>query len=662
MCGIYGCIPKNSDCNKKIAKRILPLLANMSQSRGRDASGIAIVTEHKIQVLKRPIPVSKLMDTNEWKTLVNQKNILAYIGHARMETNGSYSWHYNNQPVVAEGCVSIHNGIIVNADELWNRYPDLNRRCEVDTEIINVLTRKYLKTSNIATAIKKAFSEFEGAFSTATLFEDYNLLCLATNTGSLYTLETEDVFMFASEKYFLEKLKNKAFSAQNSAVRHLNPGAFLLYDIGSHKINFLDDDAASIDALALPVIHRNISIVEGYENEAGLETVNVQENRRLSGHTAKAIEHHYGQVSPAIDSLRRCTKCILPISFPFIEFDTNGVCNYCRNFKKQEIRGRATLEAEIEKFRRIKGKPDCVVPFSGGRDSSYGVYFLKKELGLNPLTYTYDWGMVTDLARRNIARMTGQLGIENILISADISAKRRNVKLNVEAWLKKPEMGMIPIFMAGDKHFFHYVNKVKRANNIKMDIWMGNRLENTDFKAGYCGVRPSFSKARIDALNVAQKSTMGTYYLKNYLTNPAYINSSLLDTLWSFYAYYFEPRKDYYLLFDYIPWDEQIIESTLINDFDWETATDTTSTWRIGDGTAPLYNYIYYIVAGFNENDTFRSNQIREGMLSRSEALELVRRDNTPRFESLKWYFDTIDVDMQAAIKVIHSIPKYYEY
>ena len=52
------------------------------------------------------------------------------------------------------------------------------------------------------------------------------------------------------------------------------------------------------------------------------------------------------------------------------------------------------------------------MPFSGGRDSCYGLDLIVKELGLKPITYTYDWGMVTDLGRRNISRMCAELGVE----------------------------------------------------------------------------------------------------------------------------------------------------------------------------------------------------------------------------------------------------------
>ena len=65
-----------------------------------------------------------------------------------------------------------------------------------------------------------------------------------------------------------------------------------------------------------------------------------------------------------------------------------------------------------------------------------------------PITYTYDWGMVTDLGRRNISRMCAELKVENIIIAADISKKRRNIAMNLKAWLKCPHLGMVSIFTA----------------------------------------------------------------------------------------------------------------------------------------------------------------------------------------------------------------------
>ena len=74
---------------------------------------------------------------------------------------------------------------------------------------------------------------------------------------------------------------------------------------------------------------------------------------------------------------------------------------------------------------------------------------------------------------------------------------------------------------------------------------------------------------------------------------------------------------------------------------------------RIGDGVAPFYNYIYCTVAGFTENDTFRSNQIRNGDISRAEALERAMTENIPRIDGLDWYFRRIGLDMATAMSAI---------
>lgn len=112
-------------------------------------------------------------------------------------------------------------------------------------------------------------------------------------------------------------------------------------------------------------------------------------------------------------------------------------------------------------------------------------------------------------------------------------------------------------------------------------------------------------------------------------------------------------------IFDYWRWDEKQIDDTLA-EYDWEKAPDTKTTWRIGDGTAAFYNYVYYTVAGFTEHDTFRSNQIREGDLTRAEALEMVMEENTPRYPNIKWYLDAVGVDFKQAIQVVNAIPKLY--
>jgi glucosamine--fructose-6-phosphate aminotransferase (isomerizing) len=344
---------------------------------------------------------------------------------------------------------------------------------------------------------------------------------------------------------------------------------------------------------------------------------------------------------------------------PFIQFDQEGVCNYCRNYQPIGFLGLEALQEALAPYRKQNGEPDCLVTFSGGRDSSYTLHLMKTVLKMNPVTYTYDWGMVTDLARRNQMRMCGKLGIEHILVSADIAKKRKNIRNNVLAWLKKPDLGMVPLFMAGDKQYFYYANKVSKQTGVKITILGENLLETTRFKLGFSGIPPQYGSAQTYSLPVINRMKLAWYYGRRYAANPAYLNTSILDTIGAYLSYYFIPHN-YLNVYRYVKWDEEEIVSTLIGEYNWETAPDTSTTWRIGDGTASFYNYIYYTLAGFSENDTFRSNQIREGMLAREEAIRLIEQENEPRYESIQWYCDIIGVDFYEAIQRINAASKLY--
>jgi hypothetical protein len=120
------------------------------------------------------------------------------------------------------------------------------------------------------------------------------------------------------------------------------------------------------------------------------------------------------------------------------------------------------------------------------------------------------------------------------------------------------------------------------------------------------------------------------------------------------------PHKDFIYLWHYIPWNEKRIVATITNRYGWETAPDSVSSWRIDDGTPPFYNYIYYHVQGFTEHDGLRSNQIREGHISRSEALRLVREENKPRYESLAWYFDVLGMNGDNVLTTVDQMKTKY--
>lgn len=607
MCGIFGIISSSIVDKDKLSQ-----LVKHSRQRGRDSSGLIFFDENKYKIDRADYDVDKLL-----KKVKPYKSKLV-VGHSRLITNGQG----DNQPVVRENIAVIHNGIVVNEKKIWDTL-SVKRKYQIDSETIVAIAEEHLKDQgDISELPLKILSLCEGVVACALILPAHGKLFLFSNNGSLYIGYIDETIYFASEQYGL-----KLIGCQNIVQIKEN---YKIIDIPTSNENFIiKDDNKRVENL-IPEFSYN-------QNQE------------------KLLEYR----KPLI---QRCTKCILPETMPFIKFDEEGVCNYCKNYKpRNQPKPKEELFQLIEPYRRKGNELDCIVPFSGGRDSCYGLHLIISELKMKPVTYTYDWGMVTDLGRRNISRMCSKLGVENIIVAADISLKRRNIRKNLLAWLKSPNLGMMAMLTAGDKHFFRYVEDIKKQTGINLNLWGVNPLEVTHFKTGFLGIEPDFEEKRVYSHGVMKQLR---YHSKRFLAmteSLGYFNSSLWDTLSGEYYRSFTEKKDYYHIFDYWRWDENQVNDCLLNEYDWEKAVDTPTTWRIGDGTAAFYNYVYYTVAGFTEHDTFRSNQIREGQISRAEALILVEEENKPRYQNIRWYLDTLDLDFEMVIKIVNSIPKLYK-
>lgn len=118
--------------------------------------------------------------------------------------------------------------------------------------------------------------------------------------------------------------------------------------------------------------------------------------------------------------MKICSRCILPETFPGIEFDSQGVCNHCRDFKGIEALNEHKREYE-QKFKSLVEKHrggseyDCLMAFSGGKDSTYTLMVLKKRYNLRVLALTMDNGFISDGAFRNMCSVTENLGVDHLI-------------------------------------------------------------------------------------------------------------------------------------------------------------------------------------------------------------------------------------------------------
>ena len=119
--------------------------------------------------------------------------------------------------------------------------------------------------------------------------------------------------------------------------------------------------------------------------------------------------------------LMKCSRCGLPETYETIEFDAFGVCNICIQFDYREsdidwaIRRR--MLDELADSHRGKADYDCIVPFSGGKDSTFTLWFIVKELGLKPLVVQFNHGFMRPNLLKNNERTFKKLGVDVLSFS-----------------------------------------------------------------------------------------------------------------------------------------------------------------------------------------------------------------------------------------------------
>ena len=351
-------------------------------------------------------------------------------------------------------------------------------------------------------------------------------------------------------------------------------------------------------------------------------------------------------------SLRKCSRCLLPETFPGIYFDGEGVCNYCRNYERVKVFGEEALLRSLEKYRGKGKKYDCIVAISGGRDSAFVLHQIVRKYNMRTLALTVDSGFITEEGHRNIRAITEALGVDHVYLRDDehIRASWRNLKIMFHAWLKKPSINMIvPALNAADKTMNLQIYRYARENGIPLVIGGNNigncSFEQEHFKTGYMGVFPD------ERGNYAMfdKVKLTTFFAWEFLKNPGHYHWSVIQSYVSgTLVYFFEsmlkpPEVDTLGFYDYIYWNENEILST-ITKIGWKGAGDTTATWRIDDMMYPLIDYIYLRLVGFNEFDEFYSKLIREGQISREEALKRCLLDRIPRPSILFYLLERLGV------------------
>jgi N-acetyl sugar amidotransferase len=316
--------------------------------------------------------------------------------------------------------------------------------------------------------------------------------------------------------------------------------------------------------------------------------------------------------------LTYCVRCVMPSTKPDLRLDSEGVCNACRAFEsRSEIdwdSRRDKLLSILQEHRRGDGSWDCIVPVSGGKDSTYQVIRVL-QLGLRPLCVTSSTCDLSPIGRRNIENLK-QLGVDHVEFSPNpiIRAKLNKIGLTEVgdiAWPEHVGIFTIPVRMAVQFR-------------IPLIVW-GENSQDEYGGPEDASARPTLTRRWLEEfgglLGLRVSDLSATYGIDQYHLKPYTYPSE-------------EELKDVgvrgLFLGHYLPWDglSNVLIAQAYGFASFETAVEGSmvSYENLDNHQHGIHDYFKFLKFGFSRATDIASLHIRRGRLSRTDALSIVRQ------------------------------------
>ena len=356
--------------------------------------------------------------------------------------------------------------------------------------------------------------------------------------------------------------------------------------------------------------------------------------------------------------VQRCTRCILPESLPSVKLDKDGVCNHCRtynslygNWEDVKSQRQEQFEKLLQRAKGLKRNYDCVIPLSGGKDSTYALYLCDKVYKLKCLCVTFDNGFLSEHARLNIKNAMEATNADHMFYGIN-----RRLMLELYRTFLIKCGNFCPACMRG----IGLVGQISEYFKIPIGI------SGTGRRVAYWGFIPELFQGG------------NTYFFKNIIRGEPisqHVGPMSMDPLsWKIKSYITlacralrvpSPILGQHMigLYDYIyiPFDE--IQDTLKKEMGWEKSEDKSEHMD-----CTIHDIAFYIhTLKFPEltNTTFyHSGLIRLGLMTREEAIstEKNKLGNPHMPKELDSFLDEIRLsrdEFESSVKDWRNINKF---
>lgn len=335
----------------------------------------------------------------------------------------------------------------------------------------------------------------------------------------------------------------------------------------------------------------------------------------------------YGK--PLMDNIQYCIRCCMPETQEGIKFDEMGICQACQS-SEQKIHIDWTLrEKELKKIlddAKVKAGDnyDCIIPISGGKDSTFQLHVLTKIYGVKPLVVTFNHNWYSETGWYNLQNALHQFNVDHIMFTPNRDLVNRLAKKSLEGigdacWHCHAGVGAFPLQIA-----------VKFK--IPLLVW-GESIAESSGRATYQCPIHKFDKDYFTKVSAKLKpEEMVCEYLSErdlYLFNVPSIEE--IEEIGVFGIH----------LGNYIFWDDERQTEFVRDTYGWkETEIEGTyKGYKSAECIMPgMHDFTCYLKRGFGRASFHAAVDIRNGLLTRAEGIELAKKYDTERPEALDYY------------------------
>ena len=335
--------------------------------------------------------------------------------------------------------------------------------------------------------------------------------------------------------------------------------------------------------------------------------------------------------------LKRCKKCLLPETHESIIFDDDGICNICRQneFKNERIDWAKRKEELTELIESHRGKYDydCIIPFSGGKDSTWTLYYLMKEYKIKPLVVRFDHGFLRPNLNDNTIKVLRNLGADFHTFTPNWKVVQ---KLMLQSFLEKGDF-----CWHCHTGIFSYPMHVALKEKVPLIFWGEPSAEYTSYYS-YDQPEEVDEKRFNRFVNLGITSVDMAIRLRGTLDER------------DFKPYTYPPLKELrrlnyqsVCLGSYIPWDVKMQSKIIADDLGWkgdlvENVPEQYNYEKIECHMQGVRDYIKYIKRGYTRPTHLASIDIRQSRLTREEGLEIISKFEGKKPPSLEIFLEMV--------------------